>query len=111
MNGSAAYDDAEVKAAMAMWKDLADKGYFAANANADSWTDASDKVARGDAAMTLMGTWITGYWNGLGLEAGKDYDFFRSRPSPRAFPRRWSVRWTVWSSPTTGRTVPAPRRS
>ena len=76
MNGSAAYDDAEVKAAMAMWKDLADKGYFAPNANADSWTDASDKVARGDAAMTLMGTWITGYWNGLGLEPGTDYDFF-----------------------------------
>ena len=76
MNGSASYDDAEVKAAMAMWKDLADKGYFAANANADSWTDASDKVARGDAAMTLMGTWITGYWNGLGLEPGTDYDFF-----------------------------------
>ena len=76
MNGSAAYDDAEVKAAMAMWKELADKGYFAANANADSWTDASDRVARGEAAMTLMGTWITGYWNGLGLEAGTDYDFF-----------------------------------
>jgi multiple sugar transport system substrate-binding protein/raffinose/stachyose/melibiose transport system substrate-binding protein len=76
MNGSAAYDDAEVKAAMAMWKELADKGYFAANANADSWTDASDRVARGDAAMTLMGTWITGYWNGNGLMAGDDYDFF-----------------------------------
>ena len=41
-----------------------------------SWTDASDKVARGDAAITLMGTWITGYWNGNGLEAGTDYDFF-----------------------------------
>ena len=26
--------------------------------------------------MTLMGTWITGYWNGNELEAGKDYDFF-----------------------------------
>ena len=76
MEGSAAYDDAEVKDAMAIWKTLADKGYFAPNANADSWTDASDRVARGDAAMTLMGTWITGYWNGLGLEAGKDYDFF-----------------------------------
>ena len=76
MNGSAAYDDAEVKAAMALWKDLADKGYFAPNANADEWTDASNKVAKGDAAMTLMGTWITGYWNGLGLEPGKDYDFF-----------------------------------
>ena len=76
MDGSAAYDDAEVKAAMAMWKELADKGYFAPNANADTWTDASDKVARGDAAMTLMGTWITGYWNGLGLVPGEDYDFF-----------------------------------
>ena len=76
MAGEAAYTDDEVKAAMAMWKDLVDAGYFAPNANADSWTDASDKVARGDAAMTLMGTWITGYWNGNGLMAGDDYDFF-----------------------------------
>ncbi len=76
MNGSASYNDAEVKAAMNLWKDLTDKGYFVANANADGWTDASDKVARGDAAMTLMGTWITGYWNGIGLKPGEDYDFF-----------------------------------
>ena len=76
MNGSAAYDDAEVQAAMGLWKDLTDKGYFAPNSNADTWTDASDKVARGDAAMTLMGTWITGYWNGIGLAPGEDYDFF-----------------------------------
>lgn len=76
MAGEASYDDAEVKAAMAMWKDMVDAGYFVENANADTWTDASDKVARGDAAMTLMGTWITGYWNGIGLEPGGDYDFF-----------------------------------
>ena len=76
MSGEASYDDAEVQRAMGMWKDLTDAGYFTENANADSWTDASDKVARGDAAMTLMGTWITGYWNGLGLVAGQDYDFF-----------------------------------
>lgn len=76
MAGDAAYDDPEVKAAMGMWKDLVDAGYFVENANADSWTDASDKVARGDAAMTLMGTWITGYWNGLELVPGEDYDFF-----------------------------------
>ena len=111
MNGSAAYDDDEVKAAMAMWKDLTDKGYFAPNSNADTWTDASDKVARGDAAMTLMGTWITGYWNGLGLVPGEDYDFFRSPRSPRACPVRWWARWTDWSSPTTGAIAPAPRRS
>ena len=55
---------------------MVDKGYFAANANADDWTDAGDKVARGEAAMTLMGTWIGGYWNGIGLKPGEDYDFF-----------------------------------
>ena len=76
MNGDAAYDDPEVMNAMAMWEDLVDRGYFVANANADSWTDASDRVARGEAAMTLMGTWITGYWNSLGLVPGDDYDFF-----------------------------------
>ncbi len=76
MSGAASYDDPEVKAAMALWKELTDKDYFVPNANADGWTDASDKVARGDAAMTLMGTWITGYWNGIGLKPGEDYDFF-----------------------------------
>ena len=76
MNGSASYDDDEVKAAMALWRDLVDRGYFVKNANADNWTDASNRVAQGEAAMTLMGTWITGYWNGLDLMAGDDYDFF-----------------------------------
>ena len=76
MNGSASYDDPEVARAMEMWASLVDAGYFVPNANADNWTDASDRVARGEAAMTLMGTWITGYWNGLGLMAGDDYDFF-----------------------------------
>ena len=76
MNGTASYDDAEVKDAMVLWKDLLDKDYFVPNANADTWTDASDKVARGDAAMTLMGTWITGYWNSIELKPGVDYDFF-----------------------------------
>jgi ABC-type glycerol-3-phosphate transport system substrate-binding protein len=76
MAGEASYDDAEVKEAMMLWKDLVDAGYFVENANANTWTDASDKVARGEAAMTLMGTWITGYWNGLDLKPGADYDFF-----------------------------------
>ncbi len=76
MDGSASYTDPEVVKAMEMWKELVDAGYFVPNANADDWTDAADKVARGDAAMTLMGTWITGYWNGIGLKPGDDYDFF-----------------------------------
>ena len=76
MDGSASYSDPAVMRAMSLWKDLVDRDCFLPNSNADSWTDASDKVARGDAAMTLMGTWITGYWNGLGLTPGEDYDFF-----------------------------------
>ena len=76
MNGSASYTDERVQNAMSIWKDLVDAGYFAPNSNADSWTDASDKVSNGDAAMTLMGTWITGYWNGQGMEPAVDYDFF-----------------------------------
>jgi multiple sugar transport system substrate-binding protein/raffinose/stachyose/melibiose transport system substrate-binding protein len=76
MNGTASYTDPQVEAAMAMWKDLVDAGDFVPNANADDWTDAADKVARGEAAITLMGTWVTGYWNSTGLVAGTDYDFF-----------------------------------
>ncbi|MCB9945839.1 MAG: extracellular solute-binding protein [Geminicoccaceae bacterium] len=76
MSGAAKYSDPEVAEAMDLWKSLFDKGYFVDNANADDWTDAADKVARGDAAMTLMGTWITGYWNGMELVPGQDYDFF-----------------------------------
>ena len=76
MSGEAKYTDPEVAEAMAMWKELFDAGYFVENANADDWTDAADKVTRGEAGMTLMGTWITGYWNGNGLKPGEDYDFF-----------------------------------
>jgi multiple sugar transport system substrate-binding protein/raffinose/stachyose/melibiose transport system substrate-binding protein len=61
---------------MKLWKELADAGYFARNPNADDWTDAADKVMKGEAGMTLMGTWITGYWDGLKQKAGEDYDFW-----------------------------------
>ena len=61
-------------------------GYFAENANAQDWTDAGDKVTRGEAAMTLMGTWITGYWNTNGLAPGKDYDVFVLPPMKSGVP-------------------------
>jgi multiple sugar transport system substrate-binding protein/raffinose/stachyose/melibiose transport system substrate-binding protein len=76
MAGQASYTDPEVVAAMEMWKELVEAGYFVENANAYDWTDAADQVANGKAAMTLMGTWITGYWNGNGLKPVDDYDFF-----------------------------------
>ena len=76
MSGEASYEDAEVTEALELWKDLYDAGFFVDDANAYTWTDAADQVANGEAAMTLMGTWITGYWNGNGLEPVTDYDFF-----------------------------------
>ncbi len=76
MAGEASYTDPEVQRVMEMWKELVDKGYFVDDANAYDWTDAADQVANGEAAMTLMGTWITGYWNTNELTPGEDYDFF-----------------------------------
>lgn len=76
MAGEASYTDPEVVAVMEQWKTLVDSGYFVENANAYDWTDAADQVANGQAAMTLMGTWITGYWNGNNLVPGENYDFF-----------------------------------
>ena len=76
MSGEASYDDPEVVAALELWKEAIDAGYFNTSPNGSGWTDAADQVARGEAAMTLMGTWITGYWDGNGLVAGTDYDFF-----------------------------------
>ncbi len=76
MSGEASYEDLQVTQALELWKDLVDTGFFVDDANAYDWTDAADQVANGEAAMTLMGTWITGYWNGNGLEPVTDYDFF-----------------------------------
>jgi multiple sugar transport system substrate-binding protein/raffinose/stachyose/melibiose transport system substrate-binding protein len=75
MDGKAAYTDPEVETALKLWKGLIEKGYFVENANGYDWNEAADQVAKGDAAMTLMGTWITGYWDGNGFVAGTDYDF------------------------------------
>ena len=76
MSGEASYEDTEVTDALELWKEMFDAGYFVDDANAFTWTDAADSVANGEAAMTLMGTWITGYWDGNGLTPVDDYDFF-----------------------------------
>lgn len=76
MAGTAPYTDPKVEKAMETWKMLVDKGYFHKDANAYDWNDAADQVANGEAGMTLMGTWIAGYWDGKGLKPEVDYDFF-----------------------------------
>jgi ABC-type glycerol-3-phosphate transport system substrate-binding protein len=76
MAGEASYTDPEVVRAMELWAELAAMDCFTKDANAFDWTDAQSQVANGEAAMNLMGTWITGGWNDSGLEPVTDYDVF-----------------------------------
>lgn len=76
MNGNASYTDPEVVRAYSMWNDLVQAGYFYPDANAYDWDEAANQVANGEAAMTLMGTWIGGHYESLGLVAGEDFDYF-----------------------------------
>ena len=88
MAGDASYEDAEVVHAMSIWQSLIDAGYFVDDANAYDWVDAADQVANGEAAVTLMGTWIGGYWKGQDLAPGEDYDFFDFPPVHPTSPHR-----------------------
>lgn len=77
MAGKKSYTDPEVVRALKLWKELVEANYFYPDANAYDWAEAADTVARGQAAMTLMGTWITGYYkDNAAFEPEKDYDYF-----------------------------------
>lgn len=92
MNGTERFDDARVMAVFARWKTLIDRGCFnrAPHPNDLAWdTGATEMVFRGEAAMTLMGTWTIGYFENSkhGWKAGKDYDFFPFPVINPAIPR------------------------
>jgi multiple sugar transport system substrate-binding protein/raffinose/stachyose/melibiose transport system substrate-binding protein len=97
--GEASFTDPEVVQAMELWKELIDKGYFYPDANAYTYTDAADWVANGEAAMTLMGTWVTGYWDGNGLVAGVDYDVFPFPVIDSAIPESTFASTDSWCVP------------
>ncbi len=76
MSGEASYTDPEVVRAYGLWKELVDAGYFYPDANAYDWDEAANQVANGEAAMTLMGTWIGGLYAGNEMVPGEDFDYF-----------------------------------
>jgi multiple sugar transport system substrate-binding protein/raffinose/stachyose/melibiose transport system substrate-binding protein len=77
MTHKASYNDPEVVNAFTIWKEVLDQGYFIKNPNVFDWAAAAKKVYHGEAAMTLMGTWIIGFFdNKLGWKQDIDYDFF-----------------------------------
>ena len=78
MAGQVRYDDPRVLNVFALWGDLIERGYFNQNPNNLKWEGAADLVHAGDAAMTLMPSWLIGYLENKkhGWVSGKDYDFF-----------------------------------
>jgi multiple sugar transport system substrate-binding protein/raffinose/stachyose/melibiose transport system substrate-binding protein len=79
VSGRARYTDPEVVRAFALWRELVDKGYFNSDPNSMDWdTGAGQLLVDGQAAMTLMGSWLTGYFSSDAIrwEAGRDYDIF-----------------------------------
>lgn len=81
LNGSERFDDPRVLAVFERWKGLIDAGYFnrMPHPNELAWdTGANEMVYRGEAAMTLMGTWNIGYFTNPAHAwgAGRDFDFF-----------------------------------
>jgi multiple sugar transport system substrate-binding protein/raffinose/stachyose/melibiose transport system substrate-binding protein len=77
MTHKASYNDPEVIKAFSIWKEVLDQGFFITNPNVFDWAAAAKKVYHGEAAMTLMGTWIIGFFDQkLGWKQDIDYDFF-----------------------------------
>ncbi len=68
------YTDERVKATFARWQELLDRKCFIANPAAYDWNEAVDFMAQGEAAMYLMGGFITDTYPD---ELEDDLDFFR----------------------------------
>ncbi|QJB55414.1 extracellular solute-binding protein [Pseudodesulfovibrio sp. zrk46] len=77
MDGKVSYNSPEVAMVFEEWKSLMYADYFNSSPNLMDWTDAASMVHSGSAAMTLMGTWVIGYFQDqLKWKQETDFDFF-----------------------------------
>jgi multiple sugar transport system substrate-binding protein/raffinose/stachyose/melibiose transport system substrate-binding protein len=74
MLGKVPYNDPRVLKVFEPWKQLLDNGYFLENAASYTWQEAVGFMARGEAAMYLMGQFILGT---IPEEIQDDVDFFQ----------------------------------
>jgi ABC-type glycerol-3-phosphate transport system substrate-binding protein len=74
MLGKESYEDPRVKAVFEKWNELFEHNCFIEDAAAYSWQDALDPFNQGEAAMYLMGQFIT---DSVVEEVQDDVDFFR----------------------------------
>ena len=89
--GEGSFLDPEVRHVFSLWHDLIKGGFFNAHPNEQEFdTGAAMMVRNGEAAMTLMGTWLIGYYNGMTprWSEDSDYGFF---PFPTIDPKIQSV--------------------
>lgn len=78
MAGEAAYTEPELVTVFEEWAKLLKAGYFNTAPNTLDWAEAAQLVHSGEAAMTLMGTWVMGLFDThLRWKQETDYDFFR----------------------------------
>ena len=59
MDGKVAYDDDRVKATFANWNKMVEPGYFIENHATYSWQEALPFLLKGEAAMYLIGNFVT----------------------------------------------------
>lgn len=77
MDGKVSYNDPKVAEVFSVWNKMLSKQYFNTTPNVFDWSEASKMVYNGEAAMTLMGTWITGLFESkLNWKQEKDFDYF-----------------------------------
>lgn len=73
-DGTIAYTDPRLKNAMDYWKVLLERGCFLDNHSSYGWREAAAFIYRGEAAMMLMGSFIT---DDIPASLADDFDFFR----------------------------------
>ncbi len=72
--GELSFDDPQVKQAVETFKKMLD--YVNADHSSRNWQDASQLVAKGEAAMNVMGDWAKGYFvNDLKLKVNEDFGY------------------------------------
>ncbi|MFV0350538.1 MAG: hypothetical protein ACK5JO_18355, partial [Halodesulfovibrio sp.] len=88
VQGKASYLDPQVRHAFALWQQLIDEGFFSSSTGKNDWAGAAKEVQLGKAAMTLIGTWVMGYYGEqLNWKEVEDYDFFEFPLISRDIPR------------------------
>jgi glucose/mannose transport system substrate-binding protein len=72
--GELSFDDPKVKQAVDTFKKMLD--YVNEDHSSRNWQDASQLVAKGEAAMNVMGDWAKGYFvNDLKLKVNEDFGY------------------------------------